>query len=60
MGVDNLLTKARRNTEVADWAEKKAFYDVAVSRYYYSLYQKAIYILNSGGTLTFPINLKFS
>ena len=36
--------KANMNYKTANWAESKQYYDVAISRYYYSLYQKIIYI----------------
>lgn len=44
MEIGNLLDKADRNREAGDWAEGKLYYEVAISRYYYCLYQKAIYI----------------
>lgn len=39
-----LSKKAQDNCEVAIWAEQNKKYDVAVSRYYYELYQKIIII----------------
>ncbi len=41
-----LLDKAIINHIVGDWAQREKCYDVAVNRYYYSLYQKAIFILD--------------
>lgn len=45
----NLLEKSKHNSETADFAEDKEFYDVAVSRYYYSLFEKIIYISKKEG-----------
>jgi len=45
----NLLLKAQRNTEAGIWAEKKEYFDVAVSRFYYALYEKIIYISKKEG-----------
>lgn len=44
MNENNLLRKANNNCKTAEWAEKKGFFDVSISRYYYCLYEKAIYI----------------
>lgn len=44
MSVENLLQKADYNSKTAEWAENNAYYDVSISRYYYCLYEKAIYI----------------
>lgn len=41
-----LLEKAKENEAAGDWAKEKNYYNVAVSRYYYVLIQKIIYILN--------------
>lgn len=38
--------KSDRNFETAEWAENKQYFDVAISRYYYSVYQKMLYLLN--------------
>lgn len=40
-----LLEKSNKNFEAANWAEKKEYYDVAVSRLYYSNFQKLKYYL---------------
>lgn len=45
----NLLQKSNHNNETANFAEGKEFYDVAVSRYYYSLFEKIIYISKNKG-----------
>lgn len=43
-----LLTKSQRNKEIANYAETtKKYYEVAVSRYYYSIYQKIIHFIES-------------
>lgn len=47
--MNNLLVKAKNNITTASFAEKQKFYDVAVSRYYYSLFEKIIYISKSRG-----------
>lgn len=44
MSKNNLIKKAKYNYIVAKWAEDNEYYDVSVSRYYYTLYEKAIYI----------------
>lgn len=44
MALQNLLHKAEKNCIAGNWAEKQSLYDVAVSRYYYCLYEKTIYI----------------
>lgn len=41
---NNLEIKAQENYKTAEWAEQEKYYDVAVSRYYYSAYQKIICI----------------
>lgn len=40
-----LLDKSKNNYEIAEKAQELKYYDVAISRYYYSLYQKLNYIL---------------
>lgn len=47
--MDNLLQKAQNNMETAKLAEEHEFYDAAVSRYYYCLYEKIIYLLDKKG-----------
>lgn len=44
-----LLVKSKQNKECVHWAENKGYYDVALSRYYYSIFQKVIYILKERG-----------
>lgn len=39
-----LKDKAYENQQVAEWAEKNKYYHIAISRYYYSLYQKLLHI----------------
>ncbi len=39
-----MLAKSQRNKEVADWAENRKYYDVAISRYYYCIFQKIIFL----------------
>lgn len=36
--------KAEINIKAGEWAEREEYYDVAVNRYYYSIYQKLIFI----------------
>lgn len=43
MGVMNLQIKAKYNFEVARYAERKQYYDVAISRFYYYMYQNIMY-----------------
>lgn len=40
-----LLEKSRNNYEIAEISEGKKYYDVAISRFYYSLYQKINFLL---------------
>jgi hypothetical protein len=49
MNVEYLKEKACQNFETAEWAEKKRYYDVSISRYYYCIYQKIIYISKKKG-----------
>jgi len=44
MGNEKLLEKSNQNDETGTWAEGKKYFDVAVSRYYYSVYQKMLVI----------------
>lgn len=46
---ENLLKKSSENYKTAEWARKQKFLDVATSRYYYSLYEKIIYISQKEG-----------
>jgi hypothetical protein len=41
----NLITKAGHNHLTGEWAEKQGYFDVAVSRYYYALFQKSLFII---------------
>ncbi|OON99174.1 MAG: hypothetical protein ATN35_01900 [Epulopiscium sp. Nele67-Bin004] len=52
----NLLKKSKQNFKSAEIAQKEKFYDVAISRYYYSIYQKIIYILDMRGIDSTPKN----
>lgn len=48
MNTSNLKIKSTNNYKVAKYAERENYYDVAVSRYYYYLYQNLIvYILKN-------------
>lgn len=49
MGIEGLLEKSRQNLETGNFAEGKLFYDVAISRYYYAIFQKIIYISKKNG-----------
>ena len=42
-----LKTKAKSNCEVAKWAENNNYYDVAVSRYYYYIFQHLIFYIEA-------------
>jgi len=57
---ENLLKKANENSETAEWAEQREYYDVSISRYYYCLYEKAIYIAMKNGFYSEPKNGKDS
>lgn len=52
--MNNLLEKANNNFSTGNWAEKQKFYDAAISRYYYCLYEKIIYIAKKQGFYTRP------
>lgn len=41
----SLLDKSEENCKTAEWAEKNKYFNSATSRYYYSLFQKIIYLL---------------
>ncbi len=58
MGLDELLKKAEENFKTAEWAEKKNYLDAAVSRYYYCVYEKVIYISAKRGFYEKPISVK--
>lgn len=45
IAVNSLLVKATHNHEAGAWAENQGYFDVAVSRYYYALFQKTLFIL---------------
>lgn len=42
---EELLHKSKNNYEIGEKAENLKYFDVAISRYYYSLYQKLNFIL---------------
>lgn len=44
VGLELLREKSVENFVTAEWAEKKRYYDTAVSRYYYCAYERIIYI----------------
>ena len=50
----NLLLKAWQNAETGTWAEKNEFFDVAVSSFYYALYEKVLYISKKKGFYSKP------
>jgi len=56
MSTENLILKATNNCAAAVWAENKKFFDVSISRYYYCLYEKAIYIAITNGFYSYSIN----
>ena len=49
VGLCLLKEKAIENFKTAEWAEKKRYFDAAVSRYYYCAYEKVIYISKKKG-----------
>jgi len=55
MGLELLKEKAKENFKTAQWAERKMYYDVAVSRYYYCAFERIIYISKKEGFYTRPI-----
>jgi hypothetical protein len=44
MDIEILKEKSEQNFITGEWAEKREFYDVSISRYYYCIFQKIIYI----------------
>ncbi|MCP1223884.1 hypothetical protein [Sebaldella sp. S0638] len=47
--MQRLNKKFQNNLETANWAESKGYYDVAVSRRYYAILQKMLYIIRRNG-----------
>lgn len=39
-----MISKSNENKRAGEWAESESLYHIALSRYYYALYQKMIYI----------------
>lgn len=52
--MQGLLEKSKHNIETGSFAEKNKFYDAAVSRYYYAVYEKIIYISKKNNFYTEP------
>jgi hypothetical protein len=46
--------KSKRNSKTAMWAEAQKYYDVAISRYYYSILQKIILFSKASGFYVEP------
>ena len=42
-----LVVKSKQNCEIANYAATKKYFDVAVSRHYYSIYQRILVVLIS-------------
>lgn len=57
---ENLKTKSQQNYEIAQTAEQSKYFDVAVSRYYYSLFQLVNYVLLSKSKFNLPTYKKDS
>lgn len=55
MNLQNLLEKSRNNIKTVEYAEENQFYDVAISRYYYAIFQKIIYISKKKGFYSKPM-----
>ncbi len=51
---NNLIIKSSQNHETGEWAEKQGYFDIAVSRYYYALFQKSLYILQKNPSYKKP------
>lgn len=60
MNIEHLKIKASQNYETAEWAEGKRYFDVCISRYYYCLYQKIIYLSRNKGFYKEPIKTESS
>lgn len=52
--MEGLLEKSKHNIQTADFAENNKLYDAAVSRYYYAVYEKIIYISKKKNFYTEP------
>jgi len=57
---DKLLEKADDNIKTGNFAEKNKYYDAAVSRYYYAIFEKIIYISKKNGFYSNTISGKDS
>lgn len=53
---EGLLEKSEDNIKTGDFAEKNKYYDAAISRYYYAIYQKIIYISKKNGFYSKPLD----
>lgn len=49
-----LLEKAKKNSVVAKYANEKTHYDVAISRYYYEVYQKMMFLMDHYNIKSLP------
>lgn len=54
MTIEILKMKSEENFKTAQLAEKKEYFDAAVSRYYYCAYQKIVYISKKKGFYVEP------
>lgn len=54
MSLRYLLEKSNSNIKTVEYAENNKFYDVAISRYYYAIFQKIIYISKKKGFYSKP------
>lgn len=60
MGDKRLLEKADDNIKTGNFAEKNKYFDAAISRYYYAIFEKIIYISKKNGFYSRPENGKDS
>ena len=54
MNIEGLLKKSEDNIQTGNFAEKNKYYDVAISRFYYAILQKIIYISKHKGFYSNP------
>ena len=56
MSINDLVQKANHNYQTAEWAEKNFKYDAAISRYYYAIYEKMLFLLMHSKDYVKPIS----
>lgn len=52
---EGLLEKSKDNIKTAELAEKNNYYDATISRYYYAIFERIIYISKKDGFYSKPV-----